>query len=390
MSANRMLISKANWPEADHRLLLQILLRDDREASQNAWTTWIDNHDLDDIDPASFFVLPQLFLKLKSIIGDCSSLDRIRGVYRQTWLRNQLYLQGLFQVVELFESHQIPCVTMKGMNTLLFCYRDLGARVMYDFDVLVPERNFEKSVAVLREHAWTEARNKIPPAELRRYWHAWGFKSPIGQFVDLHYRAASVDTSKDFDSQIIGRSVVRQYQGKNLRVPEPTDCLLLVCLHARKRDPQSACRWLLDLSAILSTDEIDWNQLLQRANQSNILLPVREALTFASQEFGLPVPDSFLQEAWKIKATRRQIQKYNRLTRMPLRGNPIKKQWWRYQSGCRSCDERAGLLGFGIFLSTFCKWRFGLKSRWQLPLFLATELRQSPDPIAHKPVVRKC
>ena len=72
------------------------------------------------------------------------------------------------------------------------------------------------------------------------------------------------------------------------------------CYHARVGEAQASGRWMTDLDRLVSSDVIDWEALLDRIERGGVVLPVRDALTFASQHGLITPPEGFLERAWRV------------------------------------------------------------------------------------------
>ena len=145
------LASTDHWPSPMQRLLLQAALLPGDQAEE-AWKVWLAQQEIDAIDTESFMILPQLYLNLtRNGIRD-QYTERLKGVYRQTWARNQLALRRLASAIEVLDGEGIRSVVTKGMSLAMFSYCDLGGRIMFDCDLAVME---DARAGPLRKEVWT-------------------------------------------------------------------------------------------------------------------------------------------------------------------------------------------------------------------------------------------
>jgi len=100
-----------------------------------------------------------------------------------------------------------------------------------------------------------------------------------------------------------------------VQVPDASDLLLLVLVHGRKPDGQSACRWVTDAVTMIraANSSLDWDALLERARALGVLLPMRDALTYVYNTLAGTVPTSLLERAWSVEATRADRGRYHQL-----------------------------------------------------------------------------
>jgi hypothetical protein len=373
------LMSTENWPTASQRLLLKAALGEG-ESALCAWEEWQAANDINNLDHASFFVLPQLFLNLRRLGVDHPGLETLRGIYRYTWCKNQKATRSFIEVLRLFEDCKITSVLLKGAPLVLFHYEDLGGRLMNDIDLLIREVDLPAAAALLRDSQWRLTK-PLPPRDFVPFVHAASYTHPRWMELDLHWRAFTVDCPPDVEARLWDRVLHREVQGLTVRMPDATDLLLLTCYHGRKGDVHTACRWVIDAAMLLKgTDSIiDWNALMERAEQTRLLVPLRDALTYLRQEFDAAVPDDVLQRAWGVPATPQDRTRYEKLLAgFRLRGlslwGLLGFHWTRYASVRRARGQHAGLLGFARYLLAFHQWDFRVERRWQVPFVMVAKL----------------
>ena len=80
---------------AEHKHLLRATLCTGA-AAQDAWQLWSTTVDFEnDLDLASYRLLPMLYYNLQASQIDVQLLPRLRGVYKRTWVENQLLFKKL-------------------------------------------------------------------------------------------------------------------------------------------------------------------------------------------------------------------------------------------------------------------------------------------------------
>ena len=373
------LMSTENWPTASQRLLLRAALRE-REAALNAWDEWQAHNDINALDHASFFILPQLFLNLRRLDVQHPGMEMLRGIYRYAWCKNQKATRSFVEVLRLFEQSGIETILLKGAPLVLFHYRDLGARLMNDVDLLIREADLPAATALLRDSQWNPTK-PLPPGDFLPFVHAAAYTHAKWLELDLHWRAFTVDCPPDAEARLWNRVLRRDVWGLAVSVPDPTDLLLLTCYHGRKGDVHTACRWVIDATMLIENAQppIDWNALLERAGQTGLLAPLRDALTFLRQEFDAAVPDDVLQRAWSVPSTTEDRTRYEKLlSGFHLRGlslwGLLAFHWTRYAGVRRGRGQRAGLFGFAQYLLAFHQWNFQVGRRWQVPFVMMARL----------------
>ena len=79
---------------------------------------------------------------------------RVRGLYRQSWVRNHRLWHEALPVLHALEERRVPTLLLKGGALLPLYGDDWGARPMYDVDLLVPDEHFDGAVVLLRDLGW--------------------------------------------------------------------------------------------------------------------------------------------------------------------------------------------------------------------------------------------
>ena len=350
--------SRQGWPNHSQRLVLRTALLDG-DTALDAWQRWNRQNEIEAIDTASFFILPQVYLSLKKFGNDVPKLGRLKGVYRWTWSQNQLTLGGLIEVLRLFEERQRSAIVLKGVPLALQYYRDLGARMMKDADLLVDVEDLPKVIADLGEISWRQEKPRAPD-HLMPFLEGLHFTHPQWNRVDIQWRPFRLDTPPSAERGLWNRSQDDAIRGVSTRVPSATDLLLLTCFHGRKSDIHSTCRWIVDAMVLLreSHRSIDWDQLLEWTRQLGLLLPVRDALSYLHGEFAAPIPTDTLEHAWSLPTCRTDEDRYDQMIQHGLQPSirgVVEEHWARYGDVCRLREWDADMLGFLRYFLSHCR-----------------------------------
>ncbi len=360
------------WPTHSHRLLIQAALCESEQAIA-AWQAWQGRCDIQDIDDASFFVLPRLYANLKEQIADCETTDLLRGIYRKTWTHNQLRLRGLAQAIELFTRESIPHLALQNVSLSLFQYKDIGTRALDAPDIAVPEAAFLAATSALQQHGWSAA-NNLPPPQLLPFISAISFRNADGHTLNLCRRVFDVDILSEYDEELYRRASPKTYNGIALHVPDEVDLLLLVCFHSRKPDAMSLCRGVLDAAVLLKQNPtIDLSEALERANDLGVVTALRDMLLFLPQNKLSLVPPKVLNRV-KSHPEANSASKHSDDLAAPLRRlSTLAAMWRRHRRVLRVHDQGEPIVGFLSFLMSYTQWKVDAHSRWELPSACAKE-----------------
>ncbi len=371
-------LSREHWPSPSEDLLIEAAIGDDRAVTR-AWSAWSDLNDLDDIGPGSFMVLPAVYANLRRLGFDGPNMDRIRGVYKQTWVRNNLLLAAALDSQRLLAKAGIEQVVFKGLALVAAGSADLGSRLMFDVDSVVREEDFAPALDQLRDHGWVDQhRAEAFPSSLHGHVTAVSLVSPRGQDIDVHRRTMGVSESAGEHDELFDRARATELRGSSFRILDPIDLLLSTCYHARKGDPQARARWVVDLHGLLGTvPDLDWEPVHERAVRRGALAPVRDVLTVAETRYSLGVPQPVLEEMWGVDLPNREVSEYRAACRRSSTGLTwAAYQLWKGHRAAHKGGREGAPRGYAAALTQYYQWRLRAARRRDIPPAAFRELRR--------------
>lgn len=176
--------NKDCWPTRQQELLLKAsLLR--CKGVISAWEEWKSGADIEQLDPGSYNLLPLLYDNLNTIGIKDPLMRKLKGVYRQTWYKNQLSIHRVGVLLSAFHCAGIRTMVLKGAALVLLYYRNYGLRPMGDIDILVHTEQSREAIDFLIKSGWIP--HSGSPERLIPLSHGAAFRNPAtGQDVDLH------------------------------------------------------------------------------------------------------------------------------------------------------------------------------------------------------------
>jgi hypothetical protein len=365
--------SQRSWPTESQKLLLRATLQDGAAAAE-AWREWKGTHDFGTLDRGSIAIMPNLYLNLREqeISTDDSSHVFLAQFYKKTWINNLISKFTLINVSKILKESNIKVMIPKGFPLALFHYPDLGARYMGDIDLLIEPGDLAATAKVLQDNEWSRD-SQLPPPGLAPFIHAASFWHPKRGSLDVHWVPFRVDSPVQSKIDFWNRTSSRNVDGQPIRVPDATNLLLQVCFHSRKLDSQATCRWIIDALTLINgvDDPVDWDAVVTRSQEADVMLPVRDALSYLHNEFGPILPEDTLEQFKYFAITKEHRDTYfeqmNESTVNRGFGELILSQWRRYEGVRRSRKESASWLGFVRYYTQFLKWRWQAPSLTQLP-----------------------
>lgn len=324
-------------------LLKAALLEGD--AALSAWRAWQAADSVTGTDQDSGRLFPLVWLNLKALGLAEPDMAVLKSAYRHQWLANQVRLGDVGQALRVLEEAGIETMVLKGAGLALRHYPSIGARPMYDVDVLVRPEFALTAARLLLQAGWSQ----FLPAELELLLpatHGTAFTAPTGSKLDLHWYAL---WSPALDDDFWSSADPLQVGGAATLVPCPADQLLHVCVHGSWSEYPLA-RWVADALAVMrSTPSLNWTRVIDRASARSLTLPLSDALHYLRDIFGAPVPQPVLDQldearcgfferavdrAWhaspgKLPGAWLMLERYRRLRSLP-RGATNQANLWRY------------------------------------------------------------
>ncbi len=267
------------------------------ETALDCWREWQRKVDIEDIDPASFRLLPLLYKKLRAGGVEERELKPYAGIYRQTWVKNEIALNRLGSFLEIIEqAAAAPPLLLKGAALLLEFYTDSGLRMMNDVDLLVCENELQRIFPALTGRGW-KSKQELPVVTTslwRKTRRECLFINREGINVDLHWNFfAEAHYENDRLEELFRRGRPVTVGRGRARLPNPTDLFYHVIIHGTQNEAQRNLYWLVDAKLILEQkgSEIDWPLLMAMISKDRLTARFQEAVRqLAAYELDTLIP----------------------------------------------------------------------------------------------------
>jgi hypothetical protein len=364
------------WLTGQQKLLLRAALLNGDEAI-NAWGKWVAGINIDAIDPGSYRLLPLLYHNLRTHGIDHPLMNKLKGVHRYTWYKNQVLFLQMGVLLQTFQNAGIRTLILKGAALTLLYYKDYGIRPMADFDILVPAEQSSAAMNILYELNWAPSpvsRDKLTE-EYRSYTHATHFNNASGLDIDLHWHAISTCLERDADDDFWSGSISTRVGEIHTQALNSTDEFMLACVQGGLSwDAIPSIRWVADAMAILTAaPEIDWDRFLLQVQKHGLVLPMIETLGYLREELNVPIPDDVLRTLRNSPATLGERYEHKaRTSPNELRG-PLMTFWLHFSNYSRlkrDVDLMERLRGFPRYLQVV----WNADHSWQVMFHLVFKL----------------
>lgn len=324
----------------EKRNLLKAALLD--KGALECWQQWFATVDIEKIDTESYRLLPLVYRNLSE--RENSQLPaRLKGIYRRTWLENQVIVKHLTEIFKQFTHSGIEALLLNDAAVCLGDYPDIGSRTIHNFNLFVrPERALE-SINLLSKIGWI-ARSKIP-TKMVKFPHSIEFKHPSGQCLNLRWYLFGDGFQEAATEGFWERSILIEVGELSVRILEPSDRFFYACVANRDRQ----LSYLADAAMILKTSaaEIDWERLLTQAQQTHFVKALSASLLELEKILDRTIPTAVLQQLSQLPLSQLELQE-ERVAKSQKK-TVFDRFWLRYCQYARTTD-RFELLGFLRYL----------------------------------------
>jgi len=350
---------QSSFTSKDQELLLQAALFKG-ESAINAWNEWrsvvnLEGHP----DNGSFHLMPLLYLNLQKHGGKDPFMNRLKGIYRQSWYRNKKSFHHAKEIITPLHEKGIRVMLLKGAVMAALYYKNDSVRPMEHVDVLVPFSQALKAVDVLMNSGW------LPTGEFRKndlyLTHCTRFIHHSGRQFDLYWNPFS-GCRMDHNRECWARARQITFTDISVLAPHSTDMLFHVIAPGVEWGQDPPIHWIADAVTIISDAEtdIDWMRFIRQTEKHRFCIRMKVALNYLHDTYKAPIPSSILNAMNTLRITRlEQKEHYYKLrVREPLNNTPYAR--------------------FVIYLSTYLRSMNGtglFRSITLFPRYLLQELK---------------
>ncbi len=254
-------------------------------------------------------LIPAMFLAL-SRVGELPRdvASRVESNAREQMLHGLVLTARLFEVSSMLEAAGIDCIPYKGPTLGALAYGNPAFRPSVDLDILVRPDQVRQAKDVLLTAGFKPASYIEDHREhlLLNCICEYEFTSADGSYtVEIHWKVLSQEFGFNFpDHQVWTRTQNVSVGGKSLRTLGNEDLLLALAAHGT-RHLWNRLLWIVDIAQITARRSIDWDLLVERANEYRVRRMLFLALSLAHGLLQAPIPGEVLRLIRKDASVRR-------------------------------------------------------------------------------------
>ena len=296
----------ANRPTAEQVLLLRAALLAPR-AARPAWENWQAAVDFDNLDKASFQVLPLLYNGLQPLEVASPLLKRLKGIYRQTWYKNQLAVHDLCRAIHELRTAGLSVLVVGGSALALLYYRDWGTRPLGSCDLLVPRKQALKAARLLQYAGWT-THPRLEQSSLSHMAVA-PFFGQANRIIKLHWHFLPIGPGEPHQPDYHRTALSVSLENLPVLTLKPE----LQLLHTLSRgiiwNEAPSTLWLADSFMMIRQlgPDLDWDYLVARAVELRTGLALRHGLECLRTLLDVDVPNQVFKVLIEYRPSRLEI-----------------------------------------------------------------------------------
>jgi len=352
---NTMLTSTDNLPDEQQILLLKAALCSGQDCYDN-FQKWRKLVDLDDIEHASFRLIPLLYENLQQHSVHQIELGKLKGISRYHWCKNQILLKSMTDLLRLLSCNGVDTLVLKGGALIYGYYKRPALRPMSDVDILVPKRSLNNP-------------------SIQKNLHSVEFIDAKGNECDLHWTPLWEATWEGAEMHFWETAEPITIQGVDTKIMAPTEQLFHTIVHGSQFNALPPLRWIADAFKVIEKDgeRIDWDKLITLGKEYSYLTNLQQGILFLRSHFEIQMPEDFVTDLVQLKAPLTEKLEYQLESRyIPAYRIDMLlfRAWFRHSKQKRDTHSIHRLLSFPSYIRT----RLKISSFNDIPKAMRTRL----------------
>ncbi len=248
--------------------------------------------------------------------------EALRGDYFANASRNVVLFRALEDALRALEAEGIPVIALKGAALAETVYGNVAVRPMGDLDLLVGEGRVPAAAHALAELGYSSAqRGGFDVEDIHSNQLLLRRRGANGEVIEIHWQL--------FWFPYYRRVVPNDWFWTTALPVEigETESLMLapeahvlhLCghlLHHHGSDGAFRLLWMHDVAALVVyyAKEIDWDEVLDRAQAYDLVQPVQQILTRVKAMWSVPIPPEVMERLRGMRPSRGEVQALEWLT----------------------------------------------------------------------------
>jgi len=241
-------------------------------------------------------ILPSVYRYVRSLDRQYSTeyAEQLKNEAIQITHRNARMADDLCRVFELLEDEAIRALPYKGPSLSTIGYGHVSIRSFGDVDIIVHEDDVIAAKNILQAHEYTHKKGELSKEEEQlklKVDHQYSLQSPRGTKIELHWKTGPSHLAGEIDfERLWGRRQSFEIQGHELPRPPTEELSILLATHG-SRHYWKTLGYLLDFTAVSCSDNLDWQHVIELAEETGAKRRLLLALALSNEIYGVEYPD---------------------------------------------------------------------------------------------------
>ena len=270
--------------------------------------------------------------------------NRLKETYK-TQLQNQLLLANELQLISrILNREKVVYLNLKGIGLALQLYGKITERFTRDIDFVISEEEIDRALDLFHASGYKIIKNEthISPGIFRKIKKNQTLIHPEKRIIaELHWELFSNRYFYSFGDKLMKEPQTIDLNGISIKNMNRENAFIYLCLHGAYHE-YFRLFWLRDIAKILQEWDLNWQKIIVRATEEDILRVIASSAILAGKLYNLTTPfDSFAKDPkirWLVDHT---ISVINRSS-LPSPKDRIKrivyfltlKRSWKYKIEC--------------------------------------------------------
>jgi hypothetical protein len=259
----------------------------------------------------------------------------LRTNWRQNYLDNARAnlraLHELGKVLRGLHERGIEALVLKGAALVPAMYGNIALRPLRDLDLLVRPEGLEPALECLKELGYQRTGLERQPGSLTDFESQAQLVKPgaLGTVVEVHW---SLFDSPHYQNRLAlewfwQATEMVEISGTAARVPAHGSHFLYLAGHLWLHHQGAGLLWWNDLAELVTQapDRFDWNQVMDWAAESELVLPLQRTMAGLAADWAAPGPEGVMDRLRALKPGPAERRVFEAMT---AEARPVGERLW--------------------------------------------------------------
>lgn len=225
----------------------------------------------------------------------------LKEIFNRNTKKNLLMLGELLKLLNLFEKHGLNVIPYKGPLLAIYAYKNLALRQFDDLDIFVHKNDVFNVKEILISYGYNP-QFELEGFKERRFIKSqreYKFNNPETTInLEVHWQFQGVSFSLSDDPGFLGdpeNVEMINISNKEISSLSHENMLLVLGIHASQH-LWERLSWICDISELIQSHEMNWEYVLEKADELGIKRLLMVNLLLAHDLLDLNLPKNIIKQ----------------------------------------------------------------------------------------------